>query len=53
MPPPVGGVGMARVGTGATGRTKLEFAATIVGLITGLIVIVRELVGLLRSMGAG
>jgi hypothetical protein len=44
---------MARVRTGSTGRTRLEIAATVVGLITGLIVLVRELLGLLRSLGAG
>jgi hypothetical protein len=52
-PPPVGGLGTARVRTGSTGRTRLETAATVVGLITGLIVLVRELLGLLRSLGAG
>jgi len=34
-----------------TGRGRLEFVATIVGLITGIIAIIRELVNLFRSFG--
>lgn len=48
-PAPAGGPPV-RVGLVPAGRTRLEFAATLVGLVTGVIVLVRELVALVRSL---